>query len=235
MANVADQVKAHLRSIAHSISHADAELAVRNIMSAKIFKGKLKPWFTKKWFLQMQKWCLAYRPDDLILCNTNNSTERLNKYLKYDDLSGYKNCSLSELLSVVIESFIPKHYQKYVELNIRYGDGCKKYAPGIPEFLRNIPKQIVEILLDKMYSVTDDLSVTKLENATFTATSVEEGTGLLRNYTTFLGTNKKFCSCTCNNFKRYRMLRTQFFAIFKSVKAKFDDLTKLFLNNPYHI
>ena len=54
-----------------------------------------------------------------------------------------------------------------------------------------------------MYSVTDDLSVTKPENATFTTTSAEEGTRLLRNYTTFLGTNKKFCSCTCNNFKRY--------------------------------
>ena len=203
MTNVADQVKAHLRSIAHSISHADTRLTVRNIMSAEFFKGKLKTWFTKKWFLHIQKWCLKYRPDDLILCNTNNSTEHLNKDLKYDDLSGYKNCSLSELLSVVIESFIPKHYQKYVELNIRYGDGYKKYAPGIPEFLRNRPKQIVEILQDKMYSVTDDLSVTKPENATFTTTSVEEGTRLLRNYTTFLGTNKKFCSCTCNNFKRY--------------------------------
>ena len=140
VANVADHVKAHLRSIAHSTSHADAQLAVRNIMSAEFFKGKLEIWFAKKWFLRIQKRRLAYRPDDLILCNKNNSTERLNEDLKYDDLSGYKNYSLSELLSVVIESFIPKHYQKYVELNIRYGDGCKTYAPGIPEFLRNRPK-----------------------------------------------------------------------------------------------
>ena len=72
-----------------------------------------------------------YRPDDLILCNTNNGTERLNEDLKYDELDGYKNCSLSELLSVLIDSFIPKHYNKYVELNARYGDGCKKCSPGI--------------------------------------------------------------------------------------------------------
>lgn len=102
---MADQVKVYLRTIAHSTSHADAQLAVRNIISAEFFKGKLKTRFTKKWFLHIQKWSLAYRPD----------------------------CS-QLLLSVVIESFISKHYQKYFELNIRYGDGFKKYAPGIPEF-----------------------------------------------------------------------------------------------------
>ena len=57
----------------------------------------------------IRRWCLAYRPDDLILCNTNNGTERLNEDLKYDDLDAYKNCSLRELLTVIIESFIPKH------------------------------------------------------------------------------------------------------------------------------
>ena len=86
-----------------------------------------------------------------------------------------------------------------------------------------------------MYRVTDDISVTKLDNATFTTTSVEEGTRLCRDYTTFLGTNKRFCSCTCNNFKRYQMLCKHFFAIFKSGKAKLDDLKELFLNRPYVI
>ena len=169
-------MKAYLRTIAHSTSHADAQLAVRNIISAEFFKGKLKTRFTKKWFPHIQKWSLAYRPDDLILCNTNNDTEGLNEDLKCDDLSGYKNCS-QLLLSVVIESFISKHYQMYLELNIRYGDGFKKYAPGIPEFLWNSTKQIVEILLDKI-RVTDDIFITKLDNATFIITSVEEGTGL---------------------------------------------------------
>ena len=139
------------------------------------------------WFPHIGKWCSAYRPDDLILCNANNGTEHLHQDLKYDDLSGYKNCSLSELLSFVIE--LPKHYQKYVELNIRYGDGCKKCAPGIPEFLRNRPRQNVEILLDKMYRVTHDISVTKLDNATFTITSVVEETRLRRDTTSKIRDN----------------------------------------------
>ena len=139
------------------------------------------------WLPHLRKWCSAYSPDDLILCNANNGTERLNKDLKYDDLSGYKNCSFSVLLSVVIE--LPKHYRKYVELNIRYGDGCKKCAPGIPEFLRNRPRQNVELLLDKMYRVTDNISVTTLDNATFPVTSVVEETRLRRDTTSKIPDN----------------------------------------------
>ena len=178
---------------------------------------------------------MAYRPDDLILCNTNNGTERLNEDRKYDELDDYKNCSLSELLSVFIDSFIPKHYNKYVELNVRYGDGCKKYSPGIPYFLWNRPKQIFDILLDKMQRATDDISITKIDNFTFPATSFEEGTRVRKNYRTFLSTKNKFCTCNCYNFKQWRMLCKHFFAVFQSGLAKFDDLTKLFKDHPYMV
>ena len=125
VANVADQIKVYLRSIAHSTTHDDAQLTVRNLMNSDFFNGKVKNWFTKIWLPNIRRWCLAYRPDDLILCNTNNGTERLNEDLKYDDLDGYKNCSLSELLTVIIESFIPKHYSKYVSLNISMATDVK--------------------------------------------------------------------------------------------------------------
>ena len=101
---------------------------------------------------------MAYRLDDLILCNTNNGTDRLNEDLKYDELDDYKNCSLSELLSVLTDSLTPKHSNKHVELNVSYGDGCKMYSPGIPNFLQNQPKQ------------RDDISVTKIDNFTLSLT-----------------------------------------------------------------
>ena len=55
-----------------------------------------------------------------MMVNTNNGTERLNEDLKYDELVEYKNCTLSDLLNVVIDRFIPKLYEKYIELNVRY-------------------------------------------------------------------------------------------------------------------
>ena len=76
----------------------------------------------------------------------------LREYLKYDELKGLKQSSLSEILAILVNSFIPKDYRKYVEFNVRYGDGCKRYAPGIPYFLKNRPKKIVEILLEYVQS-----------------------------------------------------------------------------------
>ena len=49
VANIADQVKVYLRSIAHSISHADPQLTVKNFMNADFYHGKLKNWFTRIW------------------------------------------------------------------------------------------------------------------------------------------------------------------------------------------
>ena len=49
------------------------------------------------------------------MVSTNNQTERLNEDLKYDELVEYENCTLSDLLNVVIDRFIPKLYEKYIE------------------------------------------------------------------------------------------------------------------------
>ena len=51
-----------------------------------------------------------------MMVNTNNGTERLNEDLKYDELVEYKNCTLSDLLNVAIDRFIPKLYEKHVFL-----------------------------------------------------------------------------------------------------------------------
>ena len=121
---------------------------MKELMSLECFsQGKLKSWFLKTWSPHIKRWCLAYRPDDLILYNTNNGTERLNEYLKHDELKCLKQSCLSEVLVILVNSFIPKHYKKYIEFNFRYGDGCKRYASGIPYFLKNCPKKIVEMQL----------------------------------------------------------------------------------------
>ena len=64
-----------------------------------------------------------------MMVNTNNANERLNEDLKYDDFVKYKNCTLSDLLNVVIDKFIPKLYEKHIELNVRYTScykGCDR-------------------------------------------------------------------------------------------------------------
>ena len=59
--------------------------------------------------------------------------------LKYDELNGYKNCTLSDLMDVLIDSFLPNLFEKYMSLNIRYTDGHKAYDSNLPRFMCNRP------------------------------------------------------------------------------------------------
>ena len=90
----------------------------------------------------------------MLIRNSNNGTERLNEDLKYDELVSWKNCTLSELLTIIIESLLPKLYEKYVELNAKFSSCYKKYQESIPESLHNHPLFIVHNVLEKMWKVT---------------------------------------------------------------------------------
>ena len=136
---------------------------------------------------------------------------------------------------ILVNSFIPKHYKKYIEFNVRYGDECKRYASGISYFLKNCPKKIVEILLEKMYRAVPKGGIKRLDQYTFKVNHNEECTGIRKEYKVFLGNESKFYSCSCHDFHRYRMLRKQFLTIFNSNLAKFDYLSPLFLNDRYMI
>ena len=117
------------------------------------------------WFLydnglrheRVKRWVLCFRPKDLLICNTNNGTERINEDLKYDELVSWKNCTLSEDLTIVIESFLPKLYEKYVELNVKFSSGYKKCQESLPGSLHNNPRFIVQNMLEKMWKVTGSM------------------------------------------------------------------------------
>ena len=76
-------------------------------------------------------------------CNTNNGTKQINGDLKHDELEGFKNCTLSELLEIIITKFLLKPYQKYVSLNVKYSSDYKRYTDVVPNFLQNIPRELV--------------------------------------------------------------------------------------------
>ena len=73
------------------------------------------------------------------------------------NLTNIKAVHLSELLTVILEEFIPKLYQNYVSLNVRYTSKHKKYVEGVPHFLCDCPCQLVLDLLDKIEKVTEEM------------------------------------------------------------------------------
>ena len=102
-----------------------------------------------------------------MMVNTNNGTERLNEDLKYDELVEYKNCTLSDLLNVVIDRFIPKLYEKYIELNVRYTSSYKGYNRSIPFYMHDRPKWIVDNMIEELAKIEAELNyaqIIKIQN-----------------------------------------------------------------------
>ena len=62
-----------------------------------------------------------YRTIHWILTNTSKETE-----LKSNDLENYRKCKFREMLKVVIQKFLPKLCNRYVKLNVKYAEKCKK-------------------------------------------------------------------------------------------------------------
>ena len=54
---------------------------------------------------------------------------------------------------VVIQEFLPKLYNRYVELNVKYTEKHKKFKTALPPFLKNRPKKFIDHLLDRMSKV----------------------------------------------------------------------------------
>ena len=58
-------------------------------------------------------WVWAYRKDRfLVSVNTNNGVERQNRTFKYSYLARRKNASLTGMLTILVEEFLPEKYER---------------------------------------------------------------------------------------------------------------------------
>ena len=182
-----------------------------------------------------KKMVCFYRPIDLILTNTNHGTERLNKEIKSNDLENHRKCTLMEMLKVVIQEFLPKLSDRYVELNIKYTEKDKKFETVLPPLLKNRPRKIIDHLLDQISKVesAEINSVEIVGGNAFNVTSPDLSSIHKLKHRVHLGDENRFCSCTCNDYRRNRMLCKHFFTVIDSSKSNFYNISKLFLEHPY--
>ena len=136
-------------------------------------------------------------------CNTNNGTERINGDLKHDEIEGFKNYTLRELLEIIISKFLSKLYRKYVCLNVKCSSEYKRYTDVVPNFLQNRPRELVKFLLVRSQSLSTRMieSVKETVNGVFLVLSDDPGiSNEEKEYTVVFGDQEAFCSCTCQDF-----------------------------------
>ena len=102
---------------------------------------------------------------------------------------------------------------------------------GVPKFLESRPKQFVDQMLNKMDRVTDEnvSSVVDIGNNRFTVRSDSSN----QIYKVYFGNENEFCDCSCDDFRRNRLLCKHFFSVIRRGFRCFTDITPLFINHPY--
>ena len=92
--------------------------------------------------IPFQRWARAYRDTtDHVVVDNNNGVKAQNKLLKYNYLPRQKQITLSEVIIILVESFLPEMYQKYLFQNYAMTTAYRPYNEDIPDFFRDRPQQ----------------------------------------------------------------------------------------------
>ena len=185
--------------------------------------------------LLFQRWARVYRDDEYhCAVNTNNGVEAQNRLLKHTYLSRHKNLTLSSLMCILIEHFLPEMYEKYVTAQFKMTGSYRQYYSWVPDFLHNRPRTVIAHSLQRIQNCEkekykeSDIQMLSEENGQF---AVKSKSG--RVCTLQFGNCSVPPSCSCEDWTKYHLPCKHFFAVF-CFKAEWtwDRLPKNYLNSP---
>ncbi|XP_046841012.1 uncharacterized protein LOC124435106 [Xenia sp. Carnegie-2017] len=241
-----NMILAKLRLIARARTEADYEENVKNFKSSEAVawwhsfycggQHKLCAPFTFS-YSYFQKWVWTFRKDRLLtVINTNNGVERQNKAFKHEYLDGYKNSTLSVMLTVLIEDFLPDLYFKYVELNTKLQSNYRQYNYDVPSYLHERPHSMIRHCMERLASSEDTLaSNIMVVDEMHGIFKVRSQDGICKFYTLSFGSDPgDLPSCDCYDWERHRLPCKHFFAIFENFPFwSFDKLPKSYTESPF--
>lgn len=188
----------YLRAIANAPNEDKVEKAIADIKEWRYYQDSpLQIYCERTWLPEIKRWAQAYKPPGLMF-HSNNGLERINEELKYRYLMENKNCSLSEMISVLVNNFLPDRFRWYVNNNIRMMSSYKKYADNIPHFLHNRPKWVIDLVMEKWDLMNsedlDNVIIKKLTETSYEVSSVTSSN------VTYKVNCKDSVYCTCPAF-----------------------------------
>ena len=181
----------------------------------------------------MQLWARAFRDQTYhAAINTTNGVESQNKLLKHSYLPRKKNLTLSQLVIILYDEFIPESYHKYLYLNYRMSDTYRKYNDFVPEYLQGRPRQVIIHCLDRKSSsrkyTEEDILTRDVLSGHFTF----KGSKQVHTLDFGLATRKP--SCTCPDWLQWQIPCKHFFGIFRLVEDwGWDALPEAYRKMPY--
>ena len=153
--------------------------------------------------------------------------------LKYTYLPRSKNLNLSYLADVLINSFLPDCYEKYLFQNYKMNPAYRSYSEQVPEYLQGRPPALIEHCLSRLQKAKK-----KFTADSFITCDDVDGiftiTGESSIHHVDFGVANGQPSCTCGDWSKSHFPCKHFFAVFLyKLDWSWDSLPKSYLNGPY--
>lgn len=184
--------------------------------------------------LYTQRWARAYRDNQYhAAVETNNGTEAQNKALKYKYLPR-KAISLSHVVTVIIDQFLPEQHRKYLFLNFQMDPTYRAYTTQVPGYLQGRPRNVILHCLAREEKARrtftpNDVTDSDTDNGIF---SVRGKAGYIHTVDFGMTTGKP--SCTCHDWTRNNIPCKHFFLVFITQGGwGWKSLPKSYLESPY--
>lgn len=192
----------------------------------------LRDWFLGTWLKQCKRWAWVFRKDELqVAIHTTNGLERQNEEFKHHFLGQHRDKTLSGMLTVLIEDFLPDKHARYIEKNACRHSLYKKYNNDVPRYLWNRPKQVVthcRASITKAEDIPREDVTMASERKFFIKSQTEKG-----HYELTFGDNPEPPVYQCLSWQRSRLPCKHFFAVFRYYPNwQWDQLSPSYINGP---
>ena len=240
--NVPKEIRTELKNKMLAIAHARrgpvgkeveyVDEAITQLTTMDLWKSneKLQNWFSKKWLANKMMWARAFRTNQCnVVINTNNGVEAQHRLLKYTYLKRQRGRSLSSMVKVMVEDYLPDMAENYDVQNLMYSGKRKVYSDDIPSFLHHRPRTFIQSCLEKMHDALNFYSddVIREGQLTFMVRSERNTDNTYRvDFTEPL--------CECEYWELYLWPCKHMFAVWNLIpQTSWDSLPQFYRQNKY--
>ena len=223
-----------MRSIAYSRDVLALNNAVSRLRGSRIYNNnkKVQNWMEKYWLPEIKRWAKVYRNKDAdLVINTNNSIERQNKCLKYDYISRYSDKSLTGLLILIRDFYLPDAYKKYIQSNLKLSSSYRKYNDNIPEWLQERPHNFIKHVLQRLHTAQSEYTKEDVNILSKLKYQVKSFAGPIEH--PWYIVNFADPSCECADWDKHHFPCKHMCALFQHHIVSWNDLATSYRESPF--
>ena len=156
----------------------------------------------------------------------------MNRTLKYNYLPKGKNITLSHLVTILVEEFLPEAFHKYQKENFAMSEFYRSYNDFVPDYLQGRPRKVILHCLSRLQKVAK-FTKASIKMATAPGTFIVYSPSGKEHKVQFVAEDN-MPQCTCKDWIRWHIPCKHFFAVFSHFpRWGWASLPKQYLDSEY--